>query len=316
MDVDALVKAKQIIPVGYLSKVYDSVFVDANFMQPDEDHIVLFFFDERHSIVSEAREAEDPRDVLDTFAFNMREDLSEYGAESVRAYLLLPNEKRKKVSVMLSVVFICASEADYIVSSEGKRRVLSGVYRTFSFDVESKFKRRGGVVSLRRCISISNHILGPDGYSLDILSMRPETNPYGVPVQVKRGKTISRNYSSMVRMNFFSDGYTMEDTVEVITDSVPKLGKNADESLINGYKSAVSDTIRGAFSRFSFIVYGNVRYLCKTRIIERIVGKSFRAPREDIGIEDLLLVEDDSDADSVEEDLEGADVDIEDDIIN
>ena len=60
MDVDALVKAKQIIPVGYLSKVYDSVFVDANFMQPDEDHIVLFFFDERHSIVSEAREAEDP----------------------------------------------------------------------------------------------------------------------------------------------------------------------------------------------------------------------------------------------------------------
>ena len=104
MDVDALVKAKQIIPVGYLSKVYDSVFVDANFMQPDEDHIVLFFFDERHSIVSEAREAEDPRDVLDTFAFNMREDLSEYGAESARAYLLLPNEKRKKVSVMLSVV--------------------------------------------------------------------------------------------------------------------------------------------------------------------------------------------------------------------
>ena len=45
MDVDALVKAKQIIPVGYLNKVYDSVFVDANFMQPDEDHVVLFFFD-------------------------------------------------------------------------------------------------------------------------------------------------------------------------------------------------------------------------------------------------------------------------------
>ena len=40
------------------------------------------------------------------------------------------------------------------------------------------------------------------------------------------------------------------------------------------------------------------------------------ASSEDIGIEDLLLVEDESDADSVEEDLDGADVDIEDDIIN
>lgn len=315
MDVEALVKAKQIIPVGYLNKVYDSVFVDANFMQPDEEHIVLFFFDERHNIVSSAKEVDDPRDVLDTFAFNMREDLSDYGAESARAYLLLPNEKRKKVSVMLSVVFICASEADYVVSSEGKRNVLPGVYRTFSFEVESKFKRRGGVVSLRRCISIANHLLGPDGYSFDILSMRPETNPYGVPVQVKRGKVISRNYSSMVQMLFFSDGFFMKDLVEVITDSVPKLGKNAGESLINGYKSAVSDTIRGAFSRFSFIVYGNVRYLCKNKVLKRIVGKDFRAPREDIGIEDLLLVEDESDAESVD-DVEEVDVDIEEDIIN
>lgn len=315
MDVEALVKANQIIPVGYLSKVYDSVFVDANFMQPDEEHIVLFFFDERHNIVSSAREVDDPRDVLDTFAFNMREDLSEYGAESARAYLLLPNEKRKKVSVMLSVVFICASEADYVVSSEGKRNVLPGVYRTFSFEVESKFKRRGGVVSLRRCISIANHLLGPDGYSFDILSMRPETNLYGVPVQVKRGKIISRNYSSMVQMLFFSDGFFMKDLVEVITDSVPKLGKNAGESLINGYKSAVSDTIRGAFSRFSFIVYGNVRYLCKNKVLKRIVGKDFRAPREDIGIEDLLLVEDESDAESAD-DVEEVDVDIEEDIIN
>lgn len=315
MDVEALVKANQIIPVGYLNKVYDSVFVDANFMQPDEEHIVLFFFDERHNIVSSAREVDDPRDVLDTFAFNMREDLSEYGAESARAYFLLPNEKRKKVSVMLSVVFICASEADYVVSSEGKRNVLPGVYRTFSFEVESKFKRRGGVVSLRRCVSIANHLLGPDGYSFDILSMRPETNPYGVPVQVKRGKAISRNYSSMVQMLFFSDGFFMKDLVEVITDSVPKLGKNASESLINGYKSAVSDTIRGAFSRFSFIVYGNVRYLCKNKVLKRIVGKDFRAPREDIGIEDLLLADDESDAESAE-DVEEVDVDIEEDIIN
>lgn len=304
MSVEDLVRRGEMMPVGYLKKVYSTAFVDADFMQPDEFHIVLFFFDERHSIVTSALEAEDPDSILSTFAFNMKEYLSIYGADVVNAYLLRPNEKRKRTSVMLSVVFICTVEAEYAVSDEGKRTILGGVYRKLSVETDSNFRRRGGPVSMRRCITIANHILKPDGYSYDVISLNHEINEIGVKVQYKRAETIIRNYNAMVKMRFFSDGYMMEDLVEVVTNFVPKLGKNNIDSAINAYKSLISDTIRGAFSRYAFVVYGNVRYLCKRRLLEYIVGKKMSVPKQDIGVNDLILAVEDSDADVGDEETD------------
>lgn len=309
MNIDAAIKGGQMIPVSKLRKSYDSVFVDANFMQPEEDHIVLFFFDERHNILSEVQEAKDVEGLLDTFAFNMKEELLEYGADSTRAYLLRKGEKRHNDTVMLSVVFICATEAEYVMSYEGRKNVLPGVYRRMSSDVQSNFKRRGGKVSLRRCISIANHLLGPDGFSVNILYMIQEMNEMGVPLQFKKGKSIGKIYNAKVQMWFLSSGFYMEEISDIITESIPSLGKDAGESSVNAYKAAVSDTIRAAFARFSFIVYKDKRYLCKNSILMRVIGQRQQTQREDIGINDLLLAEDDTDAEVVDEDDVVDDVD-------
>lgn len=301
MSVEEEIRNGGMIPVGLLKRSYDSVFVDANFMQPDEDHTVLFFFNEKHNILSEALESKDVDSLLETFSYDIQQELSAYGSESTKAFLLKSNEKRKSDLVMLRATFFCATEADYVMSYEGRSTVLPGVGRKISTDVQSKYHRRGGMVSLRRCIETASHILGPDGYSINILSIRPERNSIGVRMNIKRGNTISTIYNADVGISFITDRFVKKEIVKVSIEAVPKLGKDSGESAANAYKAAVSDMIRSAFSKFSFVIYKNTRYLCSNRILHRIIGRTPVIQKEDIGISYLLLDENSSDAEVADE---------------
>lgn len=69
-------------------------------------------------------------------------------------------------------------------------------------------------------------------------------------------------------------GFIRNSLVEVMTEAIPKLGKDIGESTANACKAAVTYIIRITLSRFLFVVFRSRRYVCSNMLLHYIIGRT------------------------------------------